>query len=134
FQASLNSQCQLIAPFEFATVGFTQLPASPGTQGAKLVALEDNDVFVAGAAPGDVELLSAESVDPYNPTRFQLTTADGTAYIIDANAGLQSVRELNNNPLTITPQGIIHSSGRSITFTRDSQGRIIRITEPSGAQ
>jgi fibro-slime domain-containing protein/RHS repeat-associated protein len=134
FQASLNSQCQLIAPFEFATVGYTQLSGSPGTQGAKLVALEDNDVFVAGAAPGDVELLSAESVDPYNPTRFQLTTADGTSFILDEKAGLQSVRDLNNNTLTITPQGIIHSSGRSITFTRDSQGRITRITEPSGAQ
>ena len=134
FQASLNSQCQLIAPFEFATVGYSQLPGSPGTQGARLVALDENDVFVAGAAPGDVELLDAETVDPYNPTRFQLTTADGTAYIIDEKAGLQSVRDLNNNTLTVTPQGIIHSSGRSITFTRDSQGRITRITEPSGAQ
>jgi len=134
FQASLNSQCQLIAPFEFATVGYTQLSGSPGTQGAKLVALDENDVFVAGAAPGDVELLSAETVDPYNPTRFQMTTADATVYTIDEKAGLQSVRDLNNNMLTITPQGLIHSSGRSITFTRDSQGRITRITDPSGAQ
>ena len=134
FQPSLNAQCQLIAPFEFATVGYSQLSASPGTQGAKLIALDENDVFVAGAAPGDVELLSAESVEPYNPTRFQLTTADGTAYIIDEKAGLQSVRDLNNNTLTITPQGLIHSSGRSITFTRDSQGRITRITDPSGEQ
>lgn len=134
FQASLNSQCQLIAPFEFATVGYNQLPGSPGTQGARLVALEENDVFVAGAAPGDVELLSAESVDPYNPTRFQMTTADGTSYVIDEKLGLQSVKDLNNNTLTITSQGIIHSSGRSITFTRDSQGRITRITDPSGKQ
>jgi fibro-slime domain-containing protein/RHS repeat-associated protein len=134
FQASLNSQCQLIAPFEFATVGYSQLTGSPGTQGARLVALDENDVFVSGAAPGDVELLSAESVDPYNPTRFQMTTADGTVYIIDEKAGLQSIRDLNNNTLTITPQGIIHSSGRSIIFTRDSQGRITRITDPSGGQ
>ncbi|HEU4834353.1 MAG TPA: fibro-slime domain-containing protein [Pyrinomonadaceae bacterium] len=134
FQASLNSQCQLIAPFEFATVGYSQMAGTPGTQGARLVALAENDVFVAGAAPGDVELLSAETVDPYNPTRFQLTTADGTIYTIDEKAGLQSVRDLNNNTLTITAQGLIHSSGRSITFTRDAQGRITRITDPSGAQ
>ena len=134
FQASLSSQCQLIAPFEFATVGYSQLAGTPGTQGAKLVALEENDVFVAGAAPGDVELLSAETVDPYNPTRFQMTTADGTVFVIDEKAGLQSIRDLNNNTVTITPQGIIHSSGRSITFIRDSQGRITRITDPSGAQ
>ncbi len=134
FQASLSSQCQLIAPFEFSTVGFSQLQGSPGTLGAKLVALEENDVFVAGAAPGDVELLSAETADPYNPTRFQLTTADGASYIIDEKAGLQSMRDLNNNTLTVTPQGIIHSSGRSINFTRDAQNRITRITDPSGAQ
>src|SRR6185369_4507973 len=134
FQASLNAQCQLIAPFEFATVSYRQLTASPGTQGARLVALDDNDVFVAGAAPGDVELLNAESVETYNPTRFQLTTADGTSYIIDEKAGLQSVRDLNNNTLTITPQGIIHSGGRSLTFTRDAQGRITRITDPAGKQ
>ncbi|HYV11049.1 MAG TPA: PKD domain-containing protein, partial [Pyrinomonadaceae bacterium] len=109
FQETLNAQCQLIAPFEFATVGYTQLSATPGTLGARLVALDENDVFVAGAAPGDVELLSAETVEPYNPTRFQLTTANGTVYIIDEKAGLQSIRDVNNNTVTITPQGIIHS-------------------------
>ncbi len=130
FKAALNSQCQLIAPYEFATVGFTQLPGS--TAGAKLVALDDTDVFVAGAAPGDVELLSAETADVYNPTRFQLTTADGFSYIIDEKGGLQSMKDRNNNTLTVTPQGIIHSSGRSVVFTRDSLGRITQITDPLG--
>jgi fibro-slime domain-containing protein/RHS repeat-associated protein len=132
FQASLSSQCQLIAPFEFATVNFNQLPGSQGTAGAKLVAIDETDVFVTGEAPGDVELISAETVDVYNPTRFQLTTADGTSYIIDEKAGVLSMRDLNNNTLTITPQGIIHSSGKSVVFTRDSLGRITQITDPLG--
>lgn len=130
FQAALNSQCQLIAPYEFATVSFNQLPGS--TAGARLVAIDETDVFVTGAAPGDVELLSAETADVYNPTRFQLTTADGASYIIDEKAGLLSMRDLNNNTLTITQQGIIHSSGKSVVFTRDSLGRITQITEPLG--
>jgi fibro-slime domain-containing protein/RHS repeat-associated protein len=132
FRATLNSQCQLIAPYEFATVSFSQLEDSAGTAGAKLVALDDTDVFVNGAAPGDVELLSAETVDVYNPTRFQLTTADGASYILDEHAGLQSMRDLNNNTLTITPGGIIHSSGKSVVFTRDALGRITQITDPLG--
>src|SRR6185369_612000 len=41
FQASLNSQCQLIAPYESATVSFNQLPASPGTAGASLIAIDN---------------------------------------------------------------------------------------------
>jgi len=133
FQATLNSQCQLIAPFEFATVGYSQLPGTPGTQGARLVALDDNDVFVAGAAPGDVELLSAETVDVYNPTRFQLTTAEGYVYIVDQNAGLQSMVDSNGNTVTVSASGLIHSSGKSVAFTRDAQGRITKITDPLGA-
>lgn len=132
FQATLNSQCQLIAPYEFATVNFTQLPGSQGTAGARLVAIDDADVFVTGAAPGDVELLSAETADVYNPTRFQLTTADGTSYLVDEKAGLLSMKDLNNNTLTITPQGIIHSSGKSVVFSRDALGRITQITDPLG--
>jgi RHS repeat-associated protein len=30
------------------------------------------------------------------------------------------------------PEGIVHSSGRSVAFTRDTAGRIIRITDPNG--
>jgi len=133
FQATLNSQCQLIAPFEFATVGYSQLQGTPGTQGARLVALDVNDVFVAGAAPGDVELLSAETVDVYNPTRFQLTTAEGYVYVIDQKAGLQTIADPNGNTVTVSANGLIHSSGKSIAFTRDAQGRITRITDPLGA-
>lgn len=133
FQATLNSQCQLIAPFEFATVGYSQLPSTPGTQGARLVALDVNDVFVAGAAPGDAELLSAETVDVYNPTRFQLTTAEGYVYVIDQKAGLQTMVDPNGNTVTVSANGLIHSSGKSIAFIRDAQGRITKITDPLGA-
>ncbi len=133
FQASLNSQCQLIAPYDFATVGFNQLPGSPGTHGAKLISLDGSDVFVAGAAPGDVELIDADTVDIYNPTRFQLTTAEGYVYVIDQKAGLQSMVDPNGNTVNVSASGLIHSSGKSIAFTRDAQGRITRITDPLGA-
>jgi RHS repeat-associated protein len=133
FQTALSSQCQLIAPFDFATVGFTQLPGSPGTHGAKLVALDGTDVFVAGAAPGDVELIDADTVDIYNPTRFQLTTAEGFVYVIDQKTGLQRMVDPNGNTVNVTVNGLIHSSGKSIAFLRDAQGRITRITDPLGA-
>lgn len=133
FQASLGAQCQLIAPFESATVHFNQLAGSPGTQGAKLVALDGTDVFVVGAAPGDVELIDADTVDLYNPTRFQLTTAEGYVYVIDQKSGLQSMVDPNGNTLNVSANGIIHSGGKSVTFTRDAQGRITKITDPIGA-
>lgn len=133
FQTALNSQCQLIAPYEFATVGFTQLTGSPGTHGARLVALDGTDVFVAGAAPGEVELLDADTIDVYNPTRFQLTTAEGFVYVVDQKTGLQQMVDPNGNTVNVTANGLIHSTGKSIAFTRDTLGRITRITDPLGA-
>jgi RHS repeat-associated protein len=133
FQASLGAQCQLIAPFESATVRFNELAGSPGTQGAQLVALDATDVFVVGAAPGDVEMIDAETADLYNPTRFQLTTAEGYVYVIDQKSGLQRMVDPNGNTVNVSASGIIHSAGKSITFTRDALGRITKITDPLGA-
>src|SRR5207244_7122816 len=56
---------------------------------------------------------------------------DGTAYIIDQRSGLQSLSDPNGNTLTIGAGRIVHSSGKSITFNRDSLGRITSITDPN---
>ncbi|MGZ5518859.1 MAG: hypothetical protein ACXWJX_14280, partial [Limisphaerales bacterium] len=40
----------------------------------------------------------------------------------------------NSNTLTITPNGISHSSGVSVTFTPDNLGRLTTITDPIGNQ
>jgi RHS repeat-associated protein len=66
-------------------------------------------------------------------TQFQLTTVEGFTYILDQKLGAISVTDLNGNKLTISPNGIIHSSGKSVTFLRDSQNRITQITDPNGA-
>lgn len=133
FQARVATQCRLLVPFEFTTVGFQQLPGKPSTQGATLVPLDGSDVFVSRVGDEAVELIDADTIDIYNPTKFKLTTADGITYFIDQKAGLQSLVDLNGNTLTINRDGVIHSSGKSIAFTRDSQGRITRITDPAGA-
>src|SRR5690606_2319348 len=46
--------------------------------------------------------------------------------------GLESMTDLNNNKLTIGPGGITHSSGKSVTFTRDALRRITVVTDPAG--
>jgi fibro-slime domain-containing protein/RHS repeat-associated protein len=132
FAARVNTQCQLIAPFEFVTVGFQQLPTSGPTQGATLTTLDSGDVFVNGSAPGDIELIDLDTLEVYNPTRFQLTTAEGYVYVIDQHAGVQEMRDPNGNRLTVTRDGVTHSSGKGVVFTRDSQGRITQMTDPAG--
>ena len=75
--------------------------------------------------------------NPVNPAygggRFFLTTKDGLRYEINGLTGkLRKVTDRNNNNLTYTNDGVIHSSGKEITFARDAQNRITAVTDPMG--
>lgn len=67
-----------------------------------------------------------------NPNRYRLTMMDGTACVINQATGLESITEPNGNTITLGAGGIIHSAGKSVTFTRDAQSRITTITDPMG--
>jgi YD repeat-containing protein len=96
-----------------------------GTDGS-LVALDDTPMYFDGT-----QILNWD-FEIYNPDRYQMTTIDGTVYNIDQNEGLTQVTDNNGNALSITNSGIMHSSGKVVTFTRDSQDRITHITDPLG--
>jgi RHS repeat-associated protein len=128
FQAALNPQCQRVIPLQYSSMVFTPLPGTVGS----LAAVGSSDVFLEGSYPGPVNLLDLNTLEPYNPTTFELTTADGTAYLVDELEGVRRVSDTNGNTLTVGRDGITHSSGKSISFTRDAAGRITRITDPAG--
>lgn len=67
---------------------------------------------------------------PYNPSLFTLTTKEGLKYEIDKIAGLKKITDSAGNTITVTPGGLISSTGVSVAFERDGQGRITKITEP----
>ena len=66
----------------------------------------------------------------FDPQRFRLTAKDGTVYLLDRTSGLVSSTDRSGNTLTVTPNGITSSRGPSITFERDAQGRITKVTGP----
>lgn len=74
-----------------------------------------------------------DAVGAYLPTLFTLTTTQGIQYQIDENAGLQLITDTNGNTLTVTLGGLISSTGVSVAFQRDTQNRIIKITEPGSS-
>jgi len=52
-----------------------------------------------------------------------------------ADRKLKNLRDLNGNSLTIAPDGVTSSAGNlKIAFTRDTQGRITKITDPLGKE
>ena len=67
----------------------------------------------------------------FNPTRFSLTTHDGRVLILDTVLGLISETDRNGNSLSVDANGMHASNGQSITYTRDSNGRITKVTGPS---
>jgi YD repeat-containing protein len=132
FRAKANPETQIPA-IESATISFVPMP---GTHGMLVPVPEDYvDVRVSGSVPGKVDLIAIGGPNPglvYNPTLFKFTTDDGAEFIIDQKGGLQKVTDLNGNTLTINSSGVTHSLGKSISFIRDSQGRISQITDPMG--
>jgi YD repeat-containing protein len=131
FQPVVTPQCQEIVPMTSATVGFTELPGSSGTEGAALVPADGGQVLTDGAVPGNVNLVDYNA-QLYDPTTFILTTRDGHQYTIDQTLGVTNMADANGNTLTISSTGIVSSTGKSISFARDSLNRITQITDPNG--
>jgi RHS repeat-associated protein len=125
-------------PIQQAIIGFFYDPhfvADPGV----------TDTLTVQASPlgadSDGAFSSFGSGDPYNPAapefggQYTVTTKEGTVYRIDANTGkLLSVTDSNGNSLTFTDAGVTSSTGAQITFTRDSQNRIVALTDPAAKQ
>jgi YD repeat-containing protein len=128
FEAETEQQCQRAAPITSTSLVFRPMA---GTHGS-LAAEGQTDVLVAGSIPGPVDLISYSDPDLFNASLFRLTTEDGTVYLIDQKTGVKTVTDTNNNVLTVSPNGITHSSGKSIAFTRDAGGRIETITDKLG--
>src|ERR1700758_4859268 len=66
----------------------------------------------------------------YQATAYVYTDPYGRKYTIGADGSLNSLKDLNNNTLTVTPTGITSSTGLNVPFVRDTQGRITQITDP----
>ncbi|MFY9222375.1 MAG: RHS repeat-associated core domain-containing protein [Blastocatellia bacterium] len=136
FKAVPNPSDQIAAIVNLNGMDFVP---EPGTQGT-LVALEEQELRVEGDVPqvppgaGVVQIINLQGStpgQPFNPRLFKLTTLEGAEFIIDEFNGLISIKDLNDNTLTVNNNGLVHSSGKSITFVRDSQGRITQITDPN---
>jgi RHS repeat-associated protein len=127
FESVLNPSKQFGFPIESTHMTFTNVP---GTYG-KLEIDGDNQADLDGFS-GFVNLIDIATFEYFNPTRFKFTTAEGDVYIIDEKEGLKSLSDRNGNTLTITTNGIFHSSGINVAFARDAQGRITSVTDPAG--
>jgi large repetitive protein len=74
-----------------------------------------------------------DPADSYFGGVYLLTTKEGIVYEIDGKTGdLLKVMDTNGNVLTFNEGGVFSSTGKAVTFARDSQGRIVSLTDPMG--
>lgn len=131
FDMVVNPSSSGVVPFSTVTASYIPRAGTLGT----LIPLDNTSLLITDPqifAVNDVTLLDDSTLNTFNPKRFRYIGTDGTMFDIDRTKGVESVRDLNGNTLTIGATGISHSSGKSVTFTRDAQGRIIQITDPAG--
>ena len=127
FRMATSPACQALASIDAADVVFQPVGSRHGT----LQVVGEQTVVVDGSKPGNVQLLTSDG-SVFNPTRFRLTTEHGYVYEVDETGGVQSVRDRNGNKLTFSANGVTSSTGLSVGFTRDAQGRIGTVTDPAG--
>ncbi|NNF17409.1 MAG: RHS repeat protein, partial [Gammaproteobacteria bacterium] len=130
FDLKISPLVSPLVPFPPSSLRATY-QARPGTRG-ELVSMDNNLLSIVSPQPGEVQLLDDLTTAIYDPQRFKYTTSDDTEIIIHKTDGVESVRDINGNVLTFSDSGISHSSGKSVTFTRDDLGRITMITDPNG--
>ncbi len=121
-----DPHCTLLASRYFDI----QFIAKDGTD-SQLVSLDGQNLYLTNVNGGNL-VKDIIDTDAFDTQSYQLTTRTGYVYILDQYFGIKKVMDPNGNSLTYSANGITHSSGKSITFHRDSQGRIERITDPAG--
>jgi RHS repeat-associated protein len=129
FEAVLNTPCSTLYPLRETTIGFRPLTGTYST----LAPVGDATVFVLANFPGAADLLDYGTLEPKDFDDYRLTLPNGDVMLINQQGGLRQMTDPNGNSLTVNSNGVTHSSGKSIAFTRDAQGRITHITDPSGA-
>ena len=129
FDLTLTPQCQQLVPPDQVAIGFSARPGST----ASLAVLGGNLALVQASFPGTAQLYDLNTGQLFDANRYRLTLPDGRMLDINqTTGGLEKMTDLNGNSLTVSAAGIIHSSGKSVSFTRDLTGRIAQITDPAG--
>jgi RHS repeat-associated protein len=130
FTPTVAQSCQYFA-IQNTNLTFNQVSTGSNTAGATLSVLDGGNVVVSGSQ-GPVDLFDYNG-NYYDSTQFKLTTADGYIYYLDMTLGVTKLVDPNGNTLTINASGVVSSAGPSVAFSRDGQGRISSIADPTGA-
>jgi RHS repeat-associated protein len=97
------------------------------SNGCSILTFDPND-----PSPICIENLFDPEALQYAPTTYVYTDQYGTVYTMGSDGTLKSIQDRNQNILTFAPDGISSpTTGKTVTLTRDDQGRITKVVSPS---
>ena len=121
FHVKASPECNEAAPILDVNLSFEPVGDTQSTLVLKentLVRLVNGDLTQLGGS----ELFDAEN--------FILTTRRGYKYDFNTSGDVELITDPNGYTLTFSDEGITHSSGKAIRFTRDSNDKITWIRRP----
>jgi RHS repeat-associated protein len=134
FRMRPDPQSQAIYPIEYLNgVIFDPLQ---GTTSTLKPSSEPSFVMPVLNSSGPVEFYD-DNLEVYDPSGYTLQLADGRQFLFSRSGNslsykLWQIRDQSGNTITINANGISHSSGASVSYTRDANGRIVSLTDPDG--
>ncbi|MEW8525378.1 MAG: putative Ig domain-containing protein [Candidatus Thiodiazotropha endolucinida] len=124
FKAVASPECNEVQPIFDVHVVFEPLDGTSST-------LEATDLF-SGRLVNNHIVDPGQPDAPIDPDRYRLTTAEDVVYDLVQGTGIRTLIVPTGEELTFGSDGITHSSGASVSFVRDAQGRIEQIVTPDG--
>ncbi|MBQ4282499.1 MAG: RHS repeat protein, partial [Lachnospira sp.] len=111
------------------------VPITTVTIGFRCVTNPDVKLQIAGNARATVlnsYTLLFEDESIYDKVNYVLTDENGNRYYLDAGNGVTKIVTANGNEVKVTDDGYIASNGKSVRFTRNSDGLITGASDPYG--
>ena len=128
FDLTAAGACTPLQPPTVITFNFTPKNATPPN--ASLAIVGNNQPFFTWTQ-GTVTFFDINA-GTFDPDLYNAGLPDGRVAQIGRQSGLQTLTDPNGNKLTVTANGITHSSGKAVTFVRDTANRIAQIIDPAG--
>ena len=122
FELTFTPEKQALVPISEVKLGYKCVT----DQKVKLEFAGDTTAYVAGS-----ELMFYDEAME-DARSYKLTTEDGTEIYIRAGKGVYKMEDRDGNVITVDEDGYHAEDGRSITFTRDAEGRIVKAEDPAG--
>ena len=122
FELTFSPERKALVPISEVTLGYKCVT----DQKVKLEIIGDTTAYVAGPE------LMFYNEGMYDDLDYKLTTQDDVEIYLNQKSGVYKMADGNGNVITVDENGYHAENGKSITFTRDKEGRITRAEDPAG--